>query len=118
MDIIPFIPSVGFGYSGLISKVVINLIVQPGVSPKEVSKQYERAVKYWDSVRKKSKPKKKYKPLNEKTLRIIRFVLVTPGISWAERFEEWHKTYPDTDMKIASANILESYYSRYKKRFF
>ena len=117
MDLIPFIPPVRFGYSGIIKKVVINLRVQPGVPTKEVTKQYESAVKNWGSVQKKNKPEKRYKPLNEKTLRILRFVLGTPDKSWADRFNEWHKTYPDKNMKIESPNILESYYSRYKKRF-
>lgn len=88
----------------------ITLTIDPRVDPEDVRKTYNKAIselKKWTAVH-------RY-PHNDLTLKLIKFVLKTPGLSWQERFTKWQKEYPKDKNNWKDYKSMQITYSKARK---
>lgn len=88
----------------------ITLTIDPRVDPEDVRKTYNKAIselKKWTAVH-------RY-PHNDLTLRLIKFVLKTPGVGWQERFTKWQKEYPKDKNNWKDYKSMQITYSKARK---
>ena len=87
---VPFIQPLVLKFTwsaGNFKRRVIELSVDPAVSPAELAKQY-------GALRNKLISGRRVRPLSEKHLRLASFFVEKPDESWASRLHRWNKAFP------------------------